>query len=439
MDSFLSTGRRDDAGRGREPIPPHARRAAIAGFFGTYIEYYDFALYGVLAVYFAPVFFPSDNDAVSLLVGLAVFGAGFVARPIGGILFGRMGDRRGRRTALLATVVLMGGCSTVMGLLPSYDAIGILAPILLVLLRIGQGLSAGAEMLGSVTFALESAPPSRRTFLASLTPYGAGLGGSSGAVLAATLGVFGSAEFMTDHGWRIPFLVAAPLTLVAFYIRRRVEDSPEFARMVRNSEIVKSPLREVVRGYRRQVLTAGAIAIGVNGAAGVAQWFGVYLAGNRELPASMVLGAYATSMVLGALWTPLWGRLADRVGQRELLTAILAGFIVLAGPIFWLLSTAEHALLLIVGMTAYLTLTNAVMAPGFGLIAELFPAPVRYTGANLGQNIGTVLGGGTAPLVCGALLLATGSAVGPVLWIIGVSLIGLVALAVLRSTSQLAR
>lgn len=419
----------------REPIPPHARRAALAGFVGTFIEYYDFALYGVLAVYFAPLFFPAGSDAASLLVGLAVFGAGFVARPIGGIVFGRMGDRRGRRTALLATVVLMGVCSTLIGLLPTYGTIGLLAPIALVLLRIGQGLSAGAEMLGSVTFALESAPASRRTFLASLTPYGAGLGGSSGAVLAAVLSTSASADFMAEHGWRIPFLVAAPLTLVALIIRRRVEDSPEFIRLVRTGEIARSPLRTVLAGYRRPLLIAGAIAIGVNGAAGVAQWFAVYLAGNRDLPTGPVLAAYSTAMVLGALWTPLWGRLADRVGQRELLTAILAGFVLVAGPVFWLLSTTENPVLLALGMTVYLTLTNAVMAPGFGLIAELFPAPVRYTGANLGQNIGTVLGGGTAPLVCGALLLATGSAVGPVLWIVAVSAIALTALAVLRAAT----
>ncbi|MFC8044076.1 MFS transporter [Nocardia sp. NPDC057353] len=431
MDSFAV------ASGAREPIPPQARRAAAAGFFGTYIEYYDFALYGVLAVYFAPLFFPAEDRAVSFLVGLAVFGAGFVARPLGGIFFGRIGDRRGRRTALLATVVLMGVCSTAMGLLPTYDTVGLLAPILLVLLRIGQGLSAGAEMLGSVTFALESAPPARRTFLASLTPYGAGLGGSSGAVLAAVLGTLASADFMTGHGWRIPFLVAAPLTLVAYVIRRKVEDSPEFVALVRDRAIVKSPLREVISEHRRALLIAGAIAIGVNGTAGVAQWFGIYLAGNRELPAAAVLGAYASAMLLGALWTPLWGGLADRIGQRVLLRAILAAFIVLAGPILWLLSVAENPVLLAAGMTVYLALTNAVMAPGFGLIAELFPAPVRYTGANLGQNVGTVLGGGTAPLVCGALLLATGSVLGPVLWIAGVALIGLAALAVPRRAAVL--
>ncbi|MEV0355593.1 hypothetical protein AB0H71_05950 [Nocardia sp. NPDC050697] len=198
---------------------------------------------------------------------------------------------------------------------------------------------------------------------------------------------------------------------------------------------MKSPLRVVLAGYRREVLIAGASAIGVNGAAGVAQWFGVYLAGSRDLSAASVLAAYATAMVLGALWTPLWGRLADRVGQRELLTAILCGFILLAGPILALLASTENPVLLAAGMTVYLTLTNAVMAPGFGLIAGLFPAPVRYTGANLGQNIGTVLGGGTAPLVCGALLLATGSVAGPVLWIVAVSLVALAAIAVLRAAA----
>ncbi|WP_280294298.1 MFS transporter [Nocardia abscessus] len=432
MKSFAFPRRRGNAALS-EPIPPHARRAAVAGFLGTFIEYYDFALYGVLTVYFAPLFFPADNEAVSFLLGLAIFGAGFVARPVGGIVFGRIGDRRGRRTALIVTVALMGVCSTLMGLLPTYHAIGIFAPIALVALRIGQGLSAGAEMLGSVTFAMESAPPSRRSLLASLTPYGAGLGGSSGAVLAAVLTLLVSGDFMAEHGWRIPFLVAAPLTFVAYFIRRGVEDSPEFVEMARKKEIVKSPLRETLGRYRPQVLIAGGIAIGVNGAAGVAQWFGVYLAGNRHLAVGTVLITYAASMVLGALWTPVWGAAADRFGRQRLLTVVLVVFVILAGPILWLLSTAENPFLLAVGMTAYLLLTNAVMAPGFVLIAELFPREVRYTGANFGQNIGTVLGGGAAPLVCGALLLATGSILGPILWVFAVGVIGLAAIAVKRA------
>lgn len=410
-------------------IPPAARRAAIAGFAGTYIEYYDFALYGVLTVYFAPLFFPSDNYATSFLVGLGVFGAGFIARPIGGMVFGRIGDRRGRRTALMATVVLMGTCSAVIGLLPTYETLGIVAPVVLVLLRIGQGLSAGAEMLGSVTYVLESAPPDKRILLSSLTPFGAGLGGSSGAVLAAVLALNVSADSMTDFGWRIPFLVAAPLTLLAFLLRRRIEDSPEFAKMVRDNEIVRSPLAETLRGHWRTVLVAGGIAIGVNGTAGVAQWFGVYLAGNRELPTATVLITYATAMVFGALWVPLAGALTDRFGQRRMLTVVLTLFIVLSVPIFWILSGTEHPLLLFAGMGTYLVLTNMVMAPGFSFIAELFPPAIRYTASNFGQNIGTVLGGGTAPLVCGTLLLATGSDFGPILWIAGMGLIGLGAVA----------
>ncbi|MFW0787887.1 MFS transporter [Gordonia sp. CPCC 206044] len=421
-----------DDGPQRGPIPAAAKRAATAGFVGTFIEYYDFALYGVLTVYFAPLFFPSGNHAVSFLVGLTVFGAGFIARPLGGILFGRIGDRSGRRTALMATVVVMGVCAALIGVLPSYDAIGLLAPAILVILRIGQGLSAGAEMLGSVTFALESAPEARRGLLSSLTPFGAGLGGSSGAVLAAVLALSASEQFMSDYGWRIPFLVAAPLTLVAFVIRRRVEDSPEFAEMVKNREILKSPLRETLTKYWRPVLLAGGVAIGVNGSAGVAQWFAVFLAGNRELAVGMVMITYATSMVLGALWHPLSGWVTDRIGQERWLATLLGAFIVVSGPIFWLLSVTENPVLLVVAMGAYLILTNLVMAPGFGYIAELFPRRIRYTASNFGQNIGTVLGGGLAPLVCGALLLATGSVAGPVMWIVGVSVVGLAALAVAR-------
>ncbi|MGV9927087.1 MFS transporter [Nocardia rhamnosiphila] len=189
------------------------------------------------------------------------------------------------------------------------------------------------------------------------------------------------------------------------------------------------PRRSPVLGHWRTVLVAGGIAIGVNGTAGVAQWFGVYLAGNRGLPTATVLIAYATAMVFGALWVPLAGALTDRFGQRRMLTVVLTLFIAGSVPIFWLLSETEHPVLLFAGMGTYLVLTNMIMAPGFGFIAELFPPAIRYTASNFGQNIGTVLGGGTAPLVCGALLLATESDVGPILWIVGMGLIGLGAVA----------
>nr|BFE35705.1 MFS transporter [Actinomadura rugatobispora] len=407
-----------------------ARRAALAGFVGTFIEYYDFALYGVLTVFLAPQFFPSDNASTSFLAGLAVFGAGFVARPIGGILFGRYGDRRGRRNALVLSVLLMGVCSTLVGILPTYATLGALAPLLLVLLRLGQGISAGSEMLGSITYVLESVPRRRRVFMASLTSMGAVLGGATSTVTAAVLtGVLGR-DGMEDYGWRIAFLIAAPLTAIALWIRTKLEDSPEFTRMIERREVTRSPLREVLTVHRRNVLIAGGIAISANGAAGLAAWFHTYLVGNRDLPGGEVFAASAVSSILSAFLAPVAGRLADRYGQRRTFAAVLVGYLVAAFPVMYMLGKATGFAGLIVALGVYSLLVAMVQAPAFTLIAELFPGPVRYTGANFGQNIGTVLASGLAPFAAGLLFTVTGSSLGPVIWIFGVCAIAFVALSV---------
>jgi MHS family proline/betaine transporter-like MFS transporter len=419
----------------RERIPARARRAAVAGFAGTFIEYFDFALYGVLTVYLAPLFFPAQDPAVSLLASLAVFGAGFVARPVGGILVGYLGDRHGRRIALLTTVLLMGACSALVGVLPTYAQVGALAPVLLLLLRLGQGLSAGSEMLGSVTFVVESAPAGRRVFLASMTPFGSVIGGAVGGVGVTVLAAALAPEAMASYGWRIAFLMALPLALVAFLLRRRIEDSPEFAAMRADDEIVRSPLREALRLHRRRILVAGGLAIGVNGAAGLAPWFTTYLAGNRGLPAPMVFGIFAATGLLAALLVPLSGRLGDRFGQRRVIVTVLLGYLVAIVPIMLVLSTATGAVPLALASIAFAVLGNLLIAPAFSYIAQLFPRNVRYTAANLGQNIGTVLGSGIAPLVGGALLLWTGSGLGAALWIGVVALIGLASVWVGRGLS----
>ncbi|GAB2832199.1 MFS transporter [Actinocorallia aurea] len=412
----------------RAPLPPAARKAALAGFVGTFIEYYDFALYGVLTVYFSPLFFPADDTSTSLLTGLAVFGAGFVARPVGGIIFGRIGDRHGRRPALVASVLLMGLCSTLVALLPTYETLGIAAPILLVILRLGQGVSAGSEMLGSITYVLESVPRSRRVLLASLTPMGALAGGTVSSVVAAILAGALGGDAMASYGWRIAFLLAAPLAVFALLIRSRLEDSPEFTEVAAQREVVKTPLREIFRSHRRNLLIAGGIAMAANGAPNTAIWFHSYLVGERGIPGEQVFAASALMGVPIALLSPVAGRLCDRFGQRRVLVAVLIGYLVVSFPVLHFISSASGVLQLIVVMGSFSLLGALVQAPAFSYIAELFPAPVRYTGANFGQNIGTVFGSGVAPFVAALLVTATGSTLGPGLWIVTVCLIAFTAL-----------
>ncbi|MGV9870871.1 MFS transporter [Rhodococcus koreensis] len=422
----------------RETIPPAARRAGIAGFVGTFIEYYDFGLYAVLAVYFAPQFFPADNAATSFLTGLAVYGAGFFARPFGAVVFGRIGDRRGRRTALVATVLFMGACSALIGLLPTFEEIGLWAPVLLVVLRLGQGLSAGAELMGAVTYVLESAPPSRRVFLASLPSVGTLSGGACGPLVALVIVEALGREAMIAYGWRIAFLLAIPLTVLAYVVRARLEDSPEFAEMVAKKEVVKAPLREVFRTSRRGLLIAGGMAVAANGAGGMALWFTTFLVGTRDLPASNVFLASVIGYLAGATIVPIVGLLTDRYGQRRLAGVAFAGFAVAALPVLWLIGTTTSVVALTVGMVVYLLLSAAVQPPVYSFIAEAFPRNVRFTGSALAHNIGGVLAAGPGPLIAGLLFNATGSWAAPAIWLGILCCIGFSAIAASRRQPVLA-
>ncbi|MFJ6569346.1 MFS transporter [Streptomyces sp. NPDC091292] len=414
--------------------PVQARRAAWAGFAGTFVEYYDFALYGVLTVFFAPQFFPAANPATSLLAGLAVFGAGFVSRPLGGILFGRIGDRYGRRPALVSTLVLMGLCSGLVGLLPTYASIGVWAPVLLVLLRLGQGISAGSELLGSVTFVLESAPKSKRIFLASMTPFGASLGTAAATASVWALSSSAGGDWMSDYGWRLLFLLGFPLTAVALWIRSGISESPEFKAESADGGPVKSPLRELFRKHRRVALLAGGVAIAANGTSGLIAWFSTYLVGTRDLPEGTVFAALAIGSLIAAPTVLVSGLLTERHGQLRVTSVILGALVLGALPFLWLLGTATELPALLGTLVVYNILGVCLMPPAYTLIAQLFPVSVRYTGATFGQNIGNVLGAGVAPFVGAQLAVGTGSALGPAIWIVGVAVVGLVALSAIRTS-----
>lgn len=422
--------------RGKEPIPPAARRAAVAGFVGTFIEYYDYSIFALLAVYVAPLFFPADNPAISQLAGLAVYGVGFVARPLGGIVFGRIGDRRGRRIALMMTVGLVGGCSAAIGMLPTYAVVGVIAPILLILLRLGQGLSAGSEMLGSITYVIESAPPSRRALLASLTPLGGGLGSGTGALACLLVGLVFSKDDMASFGWRIPFIAAVPLTLIAFLLRKRIEDSPEFIKLAQSKQIAKSPLREALTRHWRSMLVACGLSAAGYGATGVSAFFVSYLVSTRGLPFSSVMGAFAAALLLGPLVIPAAGALTDRFGQRRLLGLVFVAFILMSVPILFVLGWADSILLLGIAMTAFMGLVGFINAPLWSYIATLFPAPVRFTASTFGANVGAVTTGSTGGLAAGALFFATGSPLAPAIWIVGCCLLGLGVLAASKGLAQ---
>ncbi|WAC57933.1 MFS transporter [Gordonia sp. SL306] len=416
-----------------------ARRAAIAGGVGTLIEYYDFAVYGFLAVTIAPLFFPSESSGASILATLAVFGVAYVARPLGGIFFGRLGDRRGRRSALVITVVCMGVACGILGLLPTHSSVGVIAPILLVIVRLAQGFSAGGEVGGAATYIAESAPPNRRGFFGSFTPIGSTLGFAVAASVVGIVAFLTTDEQMDAWGWRIPFLLALPLALICLRVRLKLEDTPEFEEMADKEEVTKSPLLDVIRKNPISVLQVVGVAIAMNGSGYIGlTYFSVYLINDLGFSKDAVYWTSAISIALACATFPLSGMLTDRFGRKPVLAGGYIAYLVIAVPAFMILGATASVIVVGLVYFVYMVLNGVVQVPAFPLFTELFPRTVRYTGVSLGFNIGTIAAGGTAPYVAAQLVESTGSGMSPAYWVIGVCIIGLLTVLTIRETGKTA-
>ncbi|RRQ28297.1 MFS transporter [Rhodococcus sp. Eu-32] len=414
-----------------------ARRAAIAGGVGTLIEYYDFAVYGFLAVIIAPLFFPSTSPGVSILATLAVFGVAYVARPLGGIFFGRLGDRRGRRSALVITVVCMGIACGILGLLPTHSSVGILAPILLVVIRLAQGFSAGGEIGGAATYIAESAPPNRRGFFGSFTPIGSTLGFAVAAAVVGLVTLGTTDEQMASWGWRIPFLLALPLAVICLRVRLKLEDSPEFEEMAEKNQVAKSPLSDVVKRSPLSVLRVIGIAIAMNGSGYIGlTYFSVYLIKDLGFSKDSVYWTSAIAIALACATFPLSGMLTDRFGRKPVLLAGYLAYVVIALPAFMILGATTSIVVVGIVYFVYMVLNGVVQVPAFPLFTELFPRAVRYTGVSLGFNIGTIAAGGTAPYVAAQLVESTGNAMSPAYWVMGVCAVGVATVLTIRETGK---
>lgn len=385
----------------------------IAGSVGNILEWYDFALYGYFAPVLASLFFPSDNALAPLLSTFGVFAVGFLARPLGALLFGHVGDTLGRKTALVWSVMLMAVPTCLLGLLPTHEDIGVAAPLLLTLLRLLQGLSVGGEFAGSMAFLVEHAPVGRRGYAGSWSEFSAQvgilLGSGTSALLTATL----SQEALYAWGWRLPFLLGVLVALVAVYMRTGIEESPEFERLTKVGAVPRFPLREVM--LRRRTELAQAVGIILLYAASFYLAF-VYLITYVSRVLDYPLGPAMVSNTIGlaafTILVPVMGALSDRIGRRAPLLAGGAGLALLAYPLFTLLGRQTFAPIL-TAQLIFAVLVACYAGPMCATVVELFPPQGRYTGISVAYNLALALFGGTAPLVATFLIEHSGSVMAP--------------------------
>lgn len=406
----------------------------IAGSVGSVLEWYDFAIYGYFTPIIATLFFPSDNKLTSLLATFGVFAVGFVARPVGSLIFGHIGDRTGRKRMLAVSIISMSIPTALIGLLPSYDKIGIVAPIVLTLLRIVQGLSVGGEMPGSVVFLVEHAPRGRRGFAGSWAVcgiWGEVLLGSGVATLIST--IFPHSD-VSSFAWRIPFLLGVAIAGVGVYIRKAVSESPTFESLRSSGYVSLAPILDALRDHWRLVAVTLLATYGYS-VAGIT--FAIYMATYLSVETSMTLGEGleigTIGLVVAAGFSPLMGALSDRWGRKPLLLAGLAGIVILSYPGFLLLLHQNFT----VDWTAqvgFALLLAAIGGPYPAAMVEQFPVQFRVTGIALGYNTAFALFGGTAPLIATLLIKETGSKAAPSFYLVFSAAVSLLVLFGLRET-----
>ncbi|WP_433559073.1 MFS transporter [Pseudonocardia xinjiangensis] len=410
-----------------------ACRAAAASLIGTTIEFYDFFIYGLAAsLVFGSQFFPSFSPVAGTLAALSTFLVGFVARPIGAVVFGHFGDRVGRKRLLVISLLTAGGSTFVTGLLPTYAAIGAAAPILLVLCRLAQGLGLGGEWGGAVLMAVEHAPSRRRIVFGALPQMGNPAGLVLATVVTLVCSTFLPVREFQSWGWRIPFLLSVTLIVAGVIVRSRLRESPAFDRVRESRQLVRFPLGELVRKYPR-ALVAGTLAVTASPAVGLL--VSVYLLpyGQRVLHISTVTMLLLTGVYGVVFFFAIWisAGVSERFGVRRVSVVGLVSVAIWAVPFFLLLDSRSLPAAVIayagVGVTV-----GAVNGPQATLLADLFPVRVRYSGASLTFQLSSVLGGAITPVVSTALLAATGSGLSIAVWVVAIAVISLVSVACLH-------
>lgn len=429
-----------------EVRPAEYRRALVAGSVGNFIEWYEFGVYGFLATIIAKNFFATagGSDLEALIKTYASFALAFFFRPVGAALFGRIGDRIGRRPTLVLVLLMMSGATTVIGLLPTYASIGIGAPLLLTLIRVVQGLSAGGEFGGAVSVMTEFAPVGRRGVFGAWQSFTVAAGLLFGAAVSAVLALTLSTAQLTSWGWRIPFLLALPMGLVALWLRLKLEETPSFRRLQGSSESAPntSPVDPVITPTAGEVARAIAVGIGrLMGWSAAGYTFLVVIPAylQTSLQATFLQALTATVLAnLGFAATILpAGALSDRVGRRPVMLAGTILILVLALPLLNVLQSSGAGLVL-KGLSVLVAgaVVGLIAGPGPAMLSEMFPTTVRYTGLGLAYSLSNAVFSGSAGLIITSLIAATSNIDIPAYYVMAVCAVSAVALATLRSDAH---
>ncbi|BFM24311.1 MFS family permease [Microbacterium testaceum] len=420
--------------------PKDRRRVVFATVVGTTVEWYDFFLYASAAgLVFGQLFFAPAGPGIAQILAFLTVGLSFLFRPLGAFLAGHLGDKYGRRVVLMLTLIMMGASTTLIGVLPTYEVIGVAAPVLLILLRVLQGISAGGEWGGAVLMAVEHAPKTKRSLFGASPQLGVPLGLLLASGMLGLMAVIAPGDAFFAWGWRVPFLLSFVLILVGYYVRKKVEESPVFVELAERKEQTRMPIVQLFRKHSLLVIIAAFVfagnnAVGYMTTGGYIQRYATNPDGPLGLATADVLGAVTLSAITWLIFTWLGGWLGDKIGRRNTYIIGWLSMLVAIVALFPLVNSGSIVLLTI-GLMLLTVGLGLTYGPQAALYAELFPASIRFSGVSIAYALGAILGGAFAPTIATALVDATGTTVSVTVYLAIMAVLGLVATMLLRDRS----